>query len=394
MHHRSTHRAVERYDRQIEEKRYPSVHPAATHLERQHDILRCEIARQGRSPGVLLSLLALGCADLSGPESVTVDASAGSVQETDVDVGAGAGGFTWERSGYPIHVTWLGNPPADHVITFADSSIGWWSKALAPTKAAPFVVSKGLRHYDGRCSFVNGVQFAPGDTLAAGLHLYIRAFDGGDPAFACIPTMEGTSTVPMNPVGFIGFNASSYGMSVEYHELYPEASFVQVNIPILHEVGHVLGIGVGDRWRDHVERLEGRPDNEYVFTDSIAIAVFDEMADYEFPAETRKVPLDPSSSSGPSIHWDGCAGHNDLMGDKKMWAPVDRGGSYVTELTLSALAYGYKYAPAMVRETKLDRARWDWDAGYCIAGKETPPNGSFIAHRPTATFDGDVTILR
>ena len=248
------------------------------------------------------------------------------------------------RPGYPIHGNYGGDPPED-LRRAMESAAATWSRVLAPTEAAPFVVRNRMGHFIWVGEWV---AFESGDVLAPGLHLYVYVGEQGRAvAWASLVNLGGTSDVPMDPVGVIGWS-EDYLASAEYPEMYRVA---------LHEIGHVLGIGTGERWDKWVEVPERgtKPENAY-FTDPRAIAVFDRMGGTDFPATTPKIPLTEDKA-----HWDWCTGLPDVM------ATIRPGGT-VTELTMASLAEGYVYDPTTVPGLKLDSEVWN-ALGGCRDGQ-------------------------
>ncbi len=300
---------------------------------------------------------------------------------------------------YPIHLNFVGNLP-DHAVLPVRMAADWWSRMLGPTPADRFTVTQDFDYSFGAgdpCDFVGGVKFVADDVLEPGLHLYVH-WSASDYAsgWACEYDLRGESDVPTDPLGFVGVNASQFDNafferdSLEYTEL--------VLMLMVHEIGHVLGIGTGDRWWDHLEgpdTLHGRLYNVRL-VDPDAIAALNRMAGGDFPDAARGAPVNAGCyydrvTGKPYgclfVHWEGCAGHYDLMGAWKRWwgwlrwtGPHDNPfgfpeGSFITELTLASLAYGYRYDRSLVRHKELERDVWNKD--YCVDGRSVPrPPGS------------------
>ena len=260
--------------------------------------------------------------------------------------------------GYPIHLTFMGDVHED-LREGMQKAVDTWSQILAPTKAAPFVVT----HLDpGYTLSLEGatVRFVAGDILEPGLHIYVyarnnsrweRPIGRGE-----VAGLSGETDVEMkNSVGVIMLNDAYFRGQFEYtnpvdHETTYYGAIYEVS---LHEIGHVLGIGTGRRWQDRLRR-----DNKgfLYLDDPVSIAVFDKMGGTNFPSSKAPVAFDRA-------HWDYCAGVPDMMSD------VDtRSFKQITELTVASLDYGYEYDPSLV-VTDAEIYPNLWSLGPCENGR-------------------------
>ena len=276
------------------------------------------------------------------------------------------------RSGpYPINVTYLGDVP-EVIRQEMDRAATAWGRWLAPTLSAPYVLtedvwlevrsdlgSNGLLHHEA------------GDTLAPGLNVWVTTRTGGAwgwawNSFPYLGTVR--SDVPTAPWAVITFNWKAI------REL-PDADALRVAYhTALHEIGHAVGIGTSLRWYRHFETLDSTKPWDSFFTDPVTIAVFDKMGGADFPS--KKIPL-----AHDGRHWDGCAGHFDLMGSARNET------STITELTLAAMAEGYEYDPRLAPRRRLDRNIWNSDS--CKNGRWQGPSDQAAGYRVRG-FWGDV----
>ena len=164
----------------------------------------------------------------------------------------------------------------------------------------------------------------------------------------------------------------------------------------LHEIGHALGIGrtVTQRWGEWL--VDDRtPSNDHTayFTDPTAITVFDRMGGTGFPETTRKIPLYGVG------HWDGCAGHGDIMSYKL--SSTERRVSSITELSAASVEYGYVYDPSQIdRSMRLNSEMWnrrsnaDEPDHYCKDGRSmflpSPAQNPGINDIPMAFYADEI----
>ena len=308
----------------------------------------------------------------AGTGSATITATA-----SDTNVSAAARIAVYDAPvGYPIHVNYVSDVPA-YLHPAIGAAVHWWSNVLSPTPTAPFTFIDDTRlHAADICP---EIVFDAGDQLAPGLHLYIAAPETDYASgWACTSEPDDLGTTA---VAAIGLNLTQFQRIHERGE--PADLFETVEMVTRHEIGHVLGIGMGDHWRDQLvgpDTVNARKYNVR-FTDSTAIAVFDKMAGGAFPPTTPKIPV-----STDRIHWDGCAGHFDLMGTHRRWW-YGGNGSFITEMTLASLRPGYRYDPAYVRHKVIEQDHWDSEhtsTWRCKDGRfyALPPSGQMLRTQP------------
>ena len=263
-------------------------------------------------------------------------------------------------TGYPIHMNYLGDVP--EVLRWGmETAAAVWSQILAPTPAASFTFDERWEWgWDRSRGIV--VTFEAGETLPPGLHTYVSDNSENMPEHvlgrASLFSMSyyGTSDVPMEPAGLIELNAERFNSSVRVHSVGDAEFFRRVHEVALHEIAHLLGIGTGDRWASQVEVPDPEKPFHSWFIDPEAIAAFDRMGGTDFP--WKKIPLDLNSN-----HWDGCAGHGDLMAIPSA-TPI----SLITELTMASLAEGYTYDWTLAPKRKLNPEIWNGGHGVCRNG--------------------------
>ena len=298
-------------------------------------------------------------------------------------------------SRYPIHVYFVGDVPEDLRIG-AEAAAEDWGRILAPTPAAPFVFNEDWIEYrfDGTWS---EISFKAGDTLEPGLHLYVTTTSdryAAGQAWETHARQFGTSDVPMEPIGLVAFNAEHFASQRELYEDWDDIPgfFERLHRTTMHEVAHVLGVGMGDRWWEWLRVPDSNDPWNVYFTHPDAIAMFDRMGGTDFPTTTPKIPV-----SIDRAHWDLCMGAYDLMTDFGSVLNV------LTELTIASLAYGYVYDPAMVPnpDQKLNPVVWNAGSergigtgGICKDGQYDPNFGLSAGRAPNlwelGSFEGDV----
>ena len=279
------------------------------------------------------------------------------------------------RDPYPIHVTYLGNVP-ELIRQEMDRAATAWGDWLAPTPSAPYVITQSLSlniSSDLSPSGLFLVHYEAGDTLAPGLNVWVTTREGPawGWAWASFDALEDyvRSDVPTAPWAVIMFNWQAI-QRVRGHQARRELAYETA----VHEIGHAVGIGTSPRWRRHFETPDSTKPWDSFFTDSVTIAVFDNMGGADFPS--KKIPL-----SYDGAHWDGCAGHFDVMGSGRNET------STITELSLAAMAEGYEYDPGLVPRRRLDRITWN--SGSCKDGRWKGPSDQGAGYRVWG-FGGDV----
>ncbi|WP_419941105.1 leucine-rich repeat domain-containing protein [Candidatus Palauibacter sp.] len=123
-------------------------------------------------------------------------------------------------------------------------------------------------------------------------------------------------------MGHVRFNRSYFG---------PDSPLDMYHV-MLHEIGHVLGIG-GIAWRDMLrEPWLGDVPRDPHFTGPLAVEAFNEAGGWAYAG--GKVPVENHRPWGPNVHW-----RWSVLGDEVMTA----GGTAVSAITLQALAdLGYE----------------------------------------------------
>ena len=271
------------------------------------------------------------------------------------------------RDPYPIHVTYLGNVP-ELIRQEMDRAATAWGDWLAPTPSAPYVITQSLSlniSSDLSPSGLFLVHYEAGDTLAPGLNVWVTTREGPawGWAWASYDVLEDyvRSDVPTAPWAVVMFNWQAI-QRVSGHQARRELAYETA----VHEIGHAVGIGTSPRWRRHFETPDSTKPWDSFFTDSVTIAVFDNMGGADFPS--KKIPL-----SHDGAHWDGCAGHFDVMGNHRNET------STITELSLAAMAEGYEYDPGLVPRRRLDRN--SWNSGSCKGGRWKGPSDQGARYR-------------
>ena len=280
-----------------------------------------------------------------------------------------------QRGGpYPINVTYLGDVP-ELIRQEMDRAAAAWGKWLAPTLSAPYVLTETTWLLVRSDLSQDGFElyFETGDTLAPGLNVWVTTKTGGawGSAWSSFDYLDRVkSDVPTAPWGVVYFNWQAI------QRLSPEQRRKLAWETAVHELGHAVGIGTSARWWRHFEMPDSTKTWDSFFTDSVTIAVFDRMGGADFPS--KKIPL-----SYDGAHWDGCAGHFDIMGSHRNQT------STITELSLAAMAEGYEYDPALVPRRRLDRNNWNADFTNCKDGRWAGPSDQAAGDRLRG-FAGDV----
>ncbi|MYB99813.1 MAG: Ig domain-containing protein [Gemmatimonadetes bacterium] len=274
---------------------------------------------------------------------------------------------------YPINVTYLGDVPS-LIRQEMDKAVTAWGRWLTPTLSAEYLVTASFTLHIPSDLTPNGFELhlEAGDTLAPGLNVWVTTETGpawGWARSSFLYPNHVRSDVKTAPWAVITFN---WQATREFSRQARRAAMYET---ALHEIGHAVGIGTSPRWWRHFETPDTTKPWASFFTDSLTIAVFDKMGGTDFPS--KKIPLhDPH-------HWDGCAGHFDLMGSH-----IDE-TSTITELTLAAMADGYEYDHSLVPRRSLDPNVWNWDFGWCKDGLWQGPSAQ-AAGDGFRGFEGDV----
>ena len=302
----------------------------------------------------IFGILVIGCESPSGPPTIRLvdglDATTNPEEDLRREREQHEGGESHDPRDtgdtYPIHLTYLYEPNPSIKQGF-DETVDIWGQTLSPTPSAPFVFTSNVRFTE------IGFTAAVGTELAPGLHVYVASFSepaGANDLFVAAKAgpynaqSYGQSDVPMEPVGAIFIN-QAWVLTLENRS--NTRQLVQ-NL-LVHEIGHILGIGSSDRWDSALVQRK-------YLDDPISVGVLNEMGGE--PISRFGVPV----HSGDAGHWDMCAGHNDLMG------PRLRASYQLTELTMASLAAGYEYDRRMIPVVRLSTSAWN--TGNCWAAHQ------------------------
>ena len=290
------------------------------------------------------------------------------------------------------------SPPPDYQIHVHDTSGGLlsgpyragfelavaeWSRILWQTPTDQFTFTHDMT-FKPPVGSEPDLEFKSGDILEPGLHLYIHTFtdrqwegDGSSPyAYASPGTIDRETTSEI-PVGIIGVNVAALNSDFALQDaLFPAGRQDRGYKMALHEIGHILGIGLGKRWTEGLTTPNPHEPWRYYFTDPKAIEAFDRMGGTDFPETTPKIPLRDIG------HWDRCAGHDDTM-SRGRWNGI------ITELTLSSLSEVYVPDPTLVDHSTLDSTVWN--SYSCRDGQYSPPgSGASSPIVDGGTFDRNI----
>ncbi len=237
---------------------------------------------------------------------------------------------------YPIHIHWItGEPEWEPLRLAVEAAARRWSHIIAPTPTAPYVfpATAECGHPD-----YGWLDFEAGDSLSAGLHLYVHTgprrplsvsrerYDRERVvdeywgwAGECVPRSWKKTEHHMyrpvdsrynpvsdaTPAGVIGLPERRWGpVARDFHELTPRHAYVTA----LHLIGHVLGIGTGEKWWNNLEVMRGyghlhshkdstwwvEDDSPAVFfTDSVAIGGLTQVLESQGrPHDGKMIPLE------------------------------------------------------------------------------------------------------
>lgn len=257
-----------------------------------------------RTPLVLTLVLVVSCdaPSTSVPEPGTALASPAGAEWTKDTVPLHrylpegmAGDFTPDTT-FPFHIYWHNNGVHPRIRAAVRQAAARWGSIINPTEVLPYVFENAIEcGYGGNAL----LRYAAGEMLAGGFHLYVSsdpAVDNPNRAWAVPPCISygayhPVTGAPPNGFTFIGerYAYNSYGESTA-----------------LHEIGHLLGHGIGHRWAGGLETdyviVDGVPRYFYVQTDSVAIHRYEEWLTRQGkkPYGLRKLPLFDYG------HWHGC----------------------------------------------------------------------------------------
>ena len=250
------------------------------------------------------------------------------------------------RPFYPIHVYWIDcdgstancrdtNPVTglglDSVaVGVVMTAVQRWAEVLAPTSQTPLVADNAFCPAEGHYT----CRWAPGDTLPPGLHLFVQATEAGSSAYASRTTD-----------GFPRWGAIRLHID-QYYDPRSARAPERLRWLALHEIGHILGIGSGAWWYENVAAVN---DNTWVMTDATALALYNRMGGSGWHGP--RLLLGGVAGQGGTAHWNHCIAPQDVMASGNYWLDPDGDIQvpYITELTASSLARGYRYDPALIR---------------------------------------------
>lgn len=284
-----------------------------------------------------------GLATAVGHGTATITATTGDVRGTaEIKVE-----FSAPPPRYPIHVNYLDGFPAD-MKAGVESAAATWAEILWQTDTASYIFASPKT-----LSGAPAIRFEAGDVLRPGLHLWVGEDSDSPRGVGWAYYQRDLAANGTTPVGV-------FYVSRAWHENIHENSADPWNVIVwstaMHEIGHLLGVGTGQRWwaslavpdTTHAPAAGERP-FAYV-TDPVAVSTFDRMGGVDFPEATPKVPVD-----GLRRHWGACIGvFNDVM---RFGGSMDM---VVTELTLSILDPGWvgDLSHPLVART-LHKADWN-----------------------------------
>ena len=306
-----------------------------------------------------------------------------------------------ETDPFPINLHFMGDFPEWTDTVFADG-VAKWGATLAPTYTAPFEVAHDPDQW--------GVSLVVGDTLPAGMNVYVFPHVGecGSPRVnGCAGPLWShrwaVSDATHEAAGAVFLRMQAFDSIYTHVTANGWTSNVRENLSevFIHELAHVFGIGSSPRWIAALRypRDEGEPHPlNNVLDDAEAIATFKRMlGSAVFPSPDVLVPIyNPGAS-----HWDGCAGHYDIMGNY-----TDDRYTGVTPLTLASLGHGFAvnlYAPLIMpfrdpwfrqppRNPSMvgtvNQEVWNDDVSWCVDGVTTPPSAHAAQVAPDAPLRG------
>ena len=145
----------------------------------------------------------------------------------------------------------------------------------------------------------------------------------------------------------------------------------------LHEIGHILGIGSGAWWYENVAAVN---DTTWVMTDATALALYNRMGGSGWRGP--RLLLGGVAGQGGTAHWNHCIAPQDVMASGNYWLDPDGDIQvpYITELTASSLAHGYRYDPALVRVADFNGGA-DGFTDFRTTGPRTTARVCKVGHR-------------
>ena len=241
-------------------------------------------------------------------------------------------------AGFPFHIYWHRDPPVpERVKDGVRKAAVEWALIVSPTPVVPYVFENRTQCGTGAVM----ISYEAGDTLAGGFHLYVSSDTTRNEAWRalafgpCAPDYHPVTNAPPN--GHTWMHPE--GMLLESDRL--------IEVIALHEIGHLLGLGIGERWYAGLvtDTLEGYIRPLHFQTDSAAIAKYIELASRapqdNSVYEGRKMPVS-AWPSGSRVHWHYCTlsssgGGTNIRVTDVMSQAGSMEGAIVTPVTASML---------------------------------------------------------
>ena len=293
---------------------------------------------------------------------------------------------------YPIHVYWTkcedgqpgerrycpGTDPrevfGEEMVQEVVDAIDRWAEVIAPSPRrtqiadSTFCLQVFIRDKD--CG-----PWAMGDTLEAGFHLVIDMVEE-EGSFAS--SVGDNDLDGLTDWGFMQIGVSAATMT-RFRE---NASGVLWELDLknkyhsaLHEIGHNLGVGLGEHWFSYVENLDSLSS---VMSDPRAVAAFNRLGGDRWTGP-KVLTVGPAS-----WHWERCLISQDIMSGGRTWHSPPGGSKtipaearqwqFITELTAASLNPGYRYNASTLRPARVDWPTSASERELCdkrMAGKGT-----------------------
>ena len=236
-------------------------------------------------------------------------------------------------SPYPINFHWEHAPAywTESNVAQLREEADRWARLLAPTPRQKSVLSVAIDK--------QRIQLAIGDTLSAGLHVWIVPATCGPGASGCARRMQAVETFieEAAPTAVAILAITEKTLKTPYY----------AGITMRHELGHAFGIaGSGssnDGWDQYIIRdVKGHDDNVWsLFTGKHVLDAVSYQVSGVNMISGEYVAGIPVSGDG---HWHACVGNDVMVGG---WGRDDAKHTEITVLTLAALApFGYRYDAA------------------------------------------------
>ena len=339
-----------------------------------------------RTPLVLTLVLVVSCdtpSTTSVPEPRTTLASPASAEWTKDTVPLHrylpegmAGDFTPDTI-FPFHLYWHNGGVHPRIRAAVRTAAAQWASIVGPTEVLPYVFGQNWSCGVGTSGVL--LSYAEGDTLAGGFHVYVSSdpsLDVPHVAWATGPCIPYTATgeASYHPVT----NAPPNGFTFIGEAL---ADLPSIESTAVHEIGHLLGHGIGDRWWAGLEwdsvTVNGQAEYFRVQTDSVAIRRYEDWIRhqveiwtdppiYKKPYPLRKLPLAGSS------HWDGCILSEYPLNQQRTDVMAYRGHGprrVITQVTASMLQ-GFEVDWDQFVENDFEIIQWSPDDRYWTECRE------------------------